>query len=271
MQASCRFRALYYAIVRFDGTRLFDDVISPWLRTIGRERRWLARLAHRTGNPIPPATRDELKRLYALSRICQLLTYHLQPTRVDDLWTHRAVTEEEVRETLEGIGLEPMPDATFSPLFHEIVDVVESEDPSERVTIDAPPLWRGWMSGPMIVLRAGVRVRGGAHYIRKDVAEQSMLYWAFARKNRLCTDLSEGCGSNSQWETTFRRDYYLDGTGYYNVDGEIDDDDDMLLKEGFSAAEIEEIVRHRCLVKSQRDGSDVYPYEHRHVERVNGP
>ena len=59
--------------------------------------------------------------------------------------------------------------------------------------------------------RAGVAVCGGKDYIQPEIAMSSTIYWAFRRKYRPYSDLSHGWGSNSQWRTSFRRDYRIGG------------------------------------------------------------
>jgi hypothetical protein len=69
----------------------------------------------------------------------------------------------------------------------------------------------------MLFCRAGVRVRGGRNHIKKEIAENSTLYYTFRRKNRAHQDASHGWGSNSQWRTKFRRDYEGDACYYYDA------------------------------------------------------
>jgi hypothetical protein len=78
--------------------------------------------------------------------------------------------------------------------------------------------WPALMLGDMMFSRAGVAVTGGRAHIRKEIAETSTMYWAFRRRNRRIYDLSVGWGSNSQWRTSFRRDYRIARSLYFNVD-----------------------------------------------------
>jgi hypothetical protein len=61
-------------------------------------------------------------------------------------------------------------------------------------------------------------MRGGAHHLDPVHAATSTLHWAWARRHRPVEDLSHGWGSNSQWDTDFRRDYLLPDQLLCNVD-----------------------------------------------------
>jgi hypothetical protein len=105
----------------------------------------------------------------------------------------------------------------FHPFFHEIVTVAPAEDH------DQPPVlrgehWPGYLAGSMLLVRAGVSVEAGGRVLDPDVATRSCLYWAWRRHNRPVIDQSRGWGSNSQWGTSFRRDYWVEGELRYKVD-----------------------------------------------------
>ncbi|WP_438870823.1 DUF6183 family protein [Paractinoplanes ovalisporus] len=77
------------------------------------------------------------------------------------------------------------------------------------------------MIGSLMLVRAGVTVRAGARRLTPGVATGSTLYWAWQRRHRPVADLSHGWGSNSQWRTRFRRDYWLPDRLAYNVDADL--------------------------------------------------
>jgi hypothetical protein len=163
---------------------------------------------------------------------------------------------------MKTLGLQKIEEPAFHPFFHEIVSVEPSTDD------DAPPVivkecWPGYMLGPLLVTRAGCAVTAGARHLTKSVAEHSTMYWAFARHNRPSTDLSQGWGSNSQWRTSFRRDYRIDGVLYYNVDAnrEARPHDD-----GLAPQEQLELLRHRSFVKCTKPDDDLWPYDFFHSE-----
>jgi hypothetical protein len=94
------------------------------------------------------------------------------------------------------------------------------------------------------------------------VAAHSCLYWAWYRRNRIVRDLSHGWGSNSQWDTDFRRDYLRDTVFIYNIDGRQKSsahDPDL------STTERDDLLRYRHSVR--RDlGEDRFPYDHQITE-----
>lgn len=252
-------RRLYDEILGYDGGALFHDLVQPWLAGQDAERRWLDDVRARPGQPIPPMSQEELWRLYALSRILQLLQLSFQPRAGGFGPAVAPVTAGEYARFLDALGLEAVEEADFHPFHHEIVRV------DELPRLDAPPrvgeiLWPGVRLGALLISRAGCRVRAGRRRLVKEIAENSTLYWASARAGRPAEDLGSGWGSNSQWRTPFRRDYALDGAYYYNVDacaprpGPTPEDD-------LDATERDELLRHRCFVTSPRPGHDRWPYD----------
>jgi hypothetical protein len=82
-----------------------------------------------------------------------------------------------------------------------------------------------------------------------------------------------GWGSNSQWGTTFRRDYQDDETYYYNVDGSKDilfptKKDDFLIPEHESLTQTEriELLVNRCFVLTDKPDVNLWPYHDRYTE-----
>jgi hypothetical protein len=160
----------------------------------------------------------DLWELYAFSRVNDVLLLGFQPDHpAVGEWSGPKITPEEYRQFMLSLGLSEIHHPCFHPFFHEIVEVEQTEDAGEPITL-VETVWPGYLLGAMLVSRAGVKVRGGANHILKDVAENSTLYWTFRRRNRPVDDLSHGWGSNSQWRTTFRRDYQTATAFYYNVD-----------------------------------------------------
>ncbi|HWA60065.1 MAG TPA: hypothetical protein VG939_01760 [Caulobacteraceae bacterium] len=256
-------RGLYNALLSGDDTPAVE-VLDAWLQADGGEERgWLEAFAGRRGDPIPPADEQDLWRLYALSRVQQILTLGFQPTRVvedrpgcvpPDDWS-KPISVSAYDKFLTALGFTRV-ERGWSPFFHEIVVVEQSADPDESASV-VDELWPAHTLGPMLFSRAGVVVRAGKRRIDKAVAETSPLYWAFRRRNRSCVDASHGWGSNSQWRTGFRRDYALEGRLWFNVDarshgagrGDLD---------GVSAEEQEQIICHRCFVTTARTDEIVW-------------
>lgn len=250
-QAQAPYRELYDSILAFEGDGLQSAVLEPWLGREPQERAWLTEFAARVGAPIPPASREDLWRLYALSRVSDLL-----------------LARPKEREILMlALGLQPLQSRGFSPFFHEIASVEQAPLASEAVSV-TETVWPGWRLGPMMFARAGVRVRAGTDHIVKEIAETSMLYWSFARPQRRTMDLSVGWGSNSQWRTSFRRDYELCGEFLYNVDarptsGPAGDED-------LTDDEASALLRNRCFVRTRKPDDDRWPYDSAWREPAHG-
>jgi hypothetical protein len=209
------FRALFDALAYYEGASLHADVLVPWLAESGEAARsWLVSFAQRKGSPIPIASDDDLWSLYALSRVNDVLLMSFQPG------TRGRAFELSLGDYVAfatAIGLQVVQEANFSPFFHEIVTVEQNPMAAAPVTLDREH-WPALMLGDMMFSRAGVAVTGGRAHIRKEIAETSTMYWAFRRRNRRIYDLSVGWGSNSQWRTSFRRDYRIARSLYFNVD-----------------------------------------------------
>ncbi len=154
--------------------------------------------------------------LYALSRVNDLLLMSFQSSDVDAKLP--TISHYEYESFFTAIGFTLADFEEFSPLHHEIIRVEQSADDNEPIQV-YEQLWPELMLGQMVFSRAGVSVLGGRWHIVKDVAERSTLYFSFRRANRKTSDLSVGWGSNSQWRTSFRRDYQVGKTCIYNVDG----------------------------------------------------
>lgn len=291
------FQALYRLLREYqdrpEHTDVYQDVLVPWqlhaleamsvLRVYGdiEARRW------GPDQPDPCSGGDSRyfscrEHLYALSRISDLLL--LPQQHVWDYlhppvwhWTSESVARHfswmrdvgipqwtpsislaERNAWLGSLGFTELQQPTFHPFYHEIVEVEQSPDPDEPITL-LGIVWPGFMLRHMMFCRAGVRVRGGERVVRKDLAEHSHLYWAFVRRNRPAVDLSHGWGSNSQWSTSFRRDYVDHDAYYYNVDGEVDIHDDRYGAPGspyhvgdsqLTLAMRIELLTNRCFVRT---------------------
>jgi hypothetical protein len=218
----------YYCWELFDSLHntlngsVYCDIVAPWVESHPGEREWLRAFASRHGEPIPPADDEDLWRLYAFSRVNEILLLGFQHGRADGSdWPGPKISLDEHKRFAESIGLTVANPEVFSPFYHEIVEVDESSDEDQPLEY-ASTVWPCLMLGNMVFSRAGVRVAGGAKWISKEVAESSTLYWALRRKNRPFQDLSHGWGHNSQWRTSFRRDYRIGDEFHYNVDGKHD-------------------------------------------------
>ena len=261
------FRELFELIRQKHKMPFYWYVLAPWIEAHPGEREWLNAFGCRSGNPIPPAEMTELWSLYALSRVNDMLLLAFQQGHAGKYWHAQRVSLEEYLMFSESLGLRKVEVPLFSPFHHEIVEVEESADEHQPVTLEAT-IWPCLMLGEMMFSRAGVRVSGGRRFISAQLAASSLLYWTFYRKNRPCRDLSQGWGSNSQWGTNFRRDYHVGKELYYNVDGTRDLSTPVIANpasqdsDGRSRNEWIELLTNRCFIKTPVTDTDLWPYDH---------
>ena len=268
------FRELYQNLLGYEGENLYQEVLIPWQDKADQVMRHLQKYgdvdAKDWSQPRQNISND-LCALYALSRVSDFLLLPFQ-TGSYDIKRPPRISSQERSEYFIRLGMEPIKQATFHPFFHEIVEVVQSPEPSEPISL-VDIIWPGFMLGNMMFCRAGVKVCGGTSYINKEIAEKSTLYFTYRRRNRPTSDLSMGWGSNSQWGTTFRRDYQDDETYYYNVDGSNDilfptNKDDFLIPQQESLTQTEriELLVNRCFVLTDKPDVNLWPYHDRYTE-----
>ncbi len=264
------YHELFELIHGKDSRPLYWYVIAPWVESHPGERDWLQSFATRVGNPIPHAAIEDLWRLYALSRVNETLLLSFQHGRADGTdWPGPKISLDDYGRFAESLSLTAVEVIEFSPFYHEVVEVEEAPDEDQPVRLIST-VWPCLMLGDCVFSRAGVRVSGGKRVIRKVVAESSTLYWAFRRKNRPHRDLSHGWGHNSQWRTSFRRDYRIGDQVYYNVDGAHDltalpslaEDED-----GLTRTERIELLTNRCFLRTTTPHHDLWPYDDMFRER----
>jgi len=192
-------------------------------------------------------------RFYALSRISDYLISGISVGTVD-IQVYRGF--------MTGVGLAEVTENKFHPFWHEIVNVEPTDNETMPITL-VHTLWNPFVLGGMMFARGGAVVKGGRQIIRKDIAEQSTLYWAYMRAKRPASDLSHGWGTNSQWRTDFRRDYFCNGTYYYNVDAKVGREANRTLTE----SEQLELLRFRCFIVTDKPHDDLWPYDSTYQEK----
>jgi hypothetical protein len=150
---------------------------------------------------------DDSWTVYAVSRVIDMLLqpWQAQPPggEIRDEWSARLA----YRDFRAGIGATFPQASGFHPFLHEIVTVEQAEDPDEEPSVVAQ-WWPGSLIGSLMLVRAGVTVRAGAHHLDARMATTSPLLWVWRRRHRPAMDLSHGRGHNSQWRTAFAATTY---------------------------------------------------------------
>ncbi|HKQ72985.1 MAG TPA: hypothetical protein VJ810_04600 [Blastocatellia bacterium] len=259
------FRELYEQLLEYEGPSAYQDVLLPWQEKADQTMSVLKKYGEIQARLIPiKDIYQHLSDLYALSRVGDILLLPFQKGDCDGRsWPGPSITAEERDAYFTSLGMTRIEQKTFHPFYHEIVEVTQSDNEDEPIILEVT-LWSGFMLGSLLFCRAGVRVRGGRRHIKKEIAENSTLHYAFRRKNRKTWDASLGWGSNSQWATSFRRDYEGDACYYYNVDAGYDYASIFTSRPGGGTTEETpeksvELVVNRCFIlKEELD--EVEPY-----------
>lgn len=264
------FRWLYHEIYDYRGESLYDDVLVGWIdRTRHALNDCSSFQTFAPYNRKDETSQDRMWNLYALSRVNDVLLRCMQEDVPAEPPIPR-ISPADYADFYTRCGLRLFESDTFTPFYHEIVRVHPSPDDQEPIGI-LGHVWPGLMFGEMLLSRSGVEVLGGRAHIVPEIAERSTLYFAYERTNRKTCDLSMGWGSNSQWRTSFRRDYDSNGIRIYNADGRhmlggpATEED----RDGLTVEERLELCRHRCFVTSPKPDSDLWPYDDRFDEAVS--
>jgi hypothetical protein len=258
------FRELYDDILQYRRHSLFYDVLNPWIEKAQFALAELSRF--RTCSPYDctdESAQDAMWNLYALSRVNDLLLMSFQPGEAASKIP--TLTLDEYDAFFSRIGFTVVASDHFSPFHHEIVKVQQSSDDHEPIGV-LERRWPGLMLGEMLFSRSGVEVIGGRKHVVKEIAEQSTLYFSYRRQHRTTNDLSMGWGSNSQWRTSFRRDYHSHGIWVYNADRENLLNVDTTSEEdrdGLTHEERVELCKNRCFIVTSKQDQDLWPFDDR--------
>ena len=191
------FRGLHGRLLAYDGRDVLGDVLDPWLPTAGAELDRLAAFAARPLTPAggaPPATADDLWRLYAASRASQVMLLRFQPWRPGETqYAGPDLSADQYVEFWGRLGFAAHWPAAFHPFYCEVVGVEPAGDPSAPAEL-ADVLWPCVTRGPLLFERAGCVVHAGRDHVAAGVADATTLYWAYRRRYRPCADPSHGWG-----------------------------------------------------------------------------
>ncbi|WP_025120568.1 MULTISPECIES: hypothetical protein [unclassified Serratia (in: enterobacteria)] len=257
-------RMLHDLLLGYKGENCYVEILMPWLKENQSEVGWLCSLSQRAVTSIPKATDEELWRLYALSRVLELLALHFQKGDGTD-WPGPEISRQQFDLFAESLGIRVEYLANYHPFSHEVVELIPI---SNRFPQIIQHHWAGLMLGNMRMLRAGVTLSASPTVLRPGIADSSTLYWAYRRKNRPYQDLSQGWGSNSSWRTRFRRDYKIENTLYFNVDGTEDlmlIPPELLDDAGLNKEERVELLVNRSFVITDKAHDDLWPYDDKFI------
>lgn len=244
---------------------LHQDLLAPWLTQHGSGvRPWLSEVAQRSLAAIPELGNEDQYALYALSRVIDALLVEFQPTTPSGTWSGppTGLLPGQLTSFTAALGLRAVSQEAFSPFFHEIVTVEQDSNEDETPTL-VRALWPAIMLGNILVARAGVEVRAGRDYLRKEIAETSRMYWATRRRNRPRADLSDGWGSNSSWATFIRLDFCIGGSLIFNFgqNNDLSVPSTDVDRDGLTREERLELLTFRCFVRTEKPDCDLWPYD----------
>ncbi|WP_425396160.1 hypothetical protein [Aeoliella sp.] len=257
---------LYWALLDYRGADVYSDLLAPWLNKQLEVRHWIQEFETRSSSDWTVATEEDLWMLYALSRVTSTLLLCFQTRREGQREVPSpSLTVDDFQQFHEQLGFQVVSPQEYHPFFHEILDVTPTEDAQSPIRVKQCD-WPCLMLDNMLFLRAGCAITGGASHVVKETAENSKLYWTFCRLDRPHDDLSHGWGHNSQWRTSFRRDYHVNGEYHFNVDASHSLNEPNCSVEEVSPAVMVELVRNRCVIRTSIADGDLYPYEYSWTE-----
>ena len=266
-EAYCPFVPLVLRLLDYDRQDVFDDVLMPWLDAYPEAARWLASLRTRGSSAVPALQPQDLWRLYALSRACEMLMLSLETAPPRPLSCNPlALSVRQFEDFFSRLGIDAIRPEAYAPFHHETVTISPAPSRGQVPRIVAWH-WPCLMLGTLMIQRGGVTLSAGAEVIAPGIADTSTLYWAYHRTGRRTDDLAHGWGSNSAWRTAFRRDYHLGDTYHFNVDGNCDlasvDPAGTPDESGLSRADRIELLVNRSFVTVSKDHTDLFPYRDR--------
>lgn len=262
-EEDCPFVPLVLRLLDYDGQDVFGDVLIPWVEAHPGAAIWLASLRERGCSAVPTLQSEDLWRLYALSRACEVLMLSLETAQPQARsGGHLTLSLWQFEDFFSRLGIDAMRPELYTPFHHEIVATFPAPSPGQVPQILAWH-WPCLMLGTLMIQRGGVTLSAGAEVLAPGIADTSTLYWAYDRNSRPTHDLAHGWGSNSRWRTAFRRDYHLGDTHHFNVDGKCDlssVDAGTLDESGLSRAERIELLINRSFVTIPKEHADLFPY-----------
>ena len=260
-----------------DATELLDFAArQEWMSDLARRAASVARLDHTM--PAEPETddlRETLWELYAASRVRDALLLAHQPDAADDsvrdldkalyrdLPRFLPVPVDQITQFFAAIGGQPVTEASFDPILHEIISCEAADQPDAPIQVTGHA-WPALMIGELVFTRAGVHVQAGSAHAVPGIADRSTLEWEYWRRHRTTCDGSFWWGHNSQWRTELRRDYITSRGHVYDYDSFSSFSRQMRLltpddsADGPLTADQVSLIKNRCQLRTDEEPSFHY-------------
>jgi hypothetical protein len=228
-------RQVFHALCALGGGEDATELLAlafrqEWMADLARHAESVARLDDTM--PVEPEMDDLLRtlwELYAASRVRDVLLLAHQPgsagSSVRDL--DEALGREQPRflpvpagqitQFFGAIGCQPVSEASFDPILHEIISCEAADEPDAPIQVTGQA-WPALAIGELVFARAGVHTRAGSAHAVPGTADRSTLHWEYWRRHRTTSDGSFWWGHNSQWKTELRRDYITSRGHVYDFD-----------------------------------------------------
>ncbi|KNY27597.1 ankyrin repeat domain-containing protein [Pseudobacteroides cellulosolvens] len=254
-------RQVYYRICDYTGNNLFQDELERAIPYLSDVFESLSNFKdYGLFRKVEPDINAEFK-LYALSRINDVLLLSFQEKQREGSNIAKISLEQYI-EFWQKVGLRIVDPIEFHPFLCEIYKVEEDSINNQYPKI-INTRWPCLMFGDLLFSRAGVCIKASPNLIDKNTAENSTLYWSHRRNNRPRADLADDWGSNSQWGTGFRLDFWNEDILYYNVN---DKENEILIDDELSEAQRTEVLKNRCFVRTP-EVLDCFPYDYTVTEK----
>lgn len=264
MSGSLRF--LYENIVNCERTDVWTTVFKHQWAKFKQVQVYYHDVKCRKCQKWPDITDEESWNLYSVSRVSDIMLLRFQEGNADNSpYRDPDISLDHYTEFFTHIGFTEQSVRNYHPFYCEVVEVI-NEDVADIELVELK--WPAFMLGNMLFSRAGAVVKAPRQQLVKGIADSSCLYWSFWRKYRETTDLSMGWGHNSQWGTSFRRDFDLGDRYAFNVDGcnervdlqfPLKNTDDRM--GGMQRESRIEFLRNRCTTTCAIDDGDLWPFD----------
>jgi len=117
-EEDCPFVSLVLRLLDYDGEDLFSNVLMPWVEARPGAVAWLASLRGRGCNAVPTVQPEDLCRLYALNRVCEMLMLSLETAEPQArTGGHLALSMWQFEDFFSRLGIDAMRPKIFAPAW----------------------------------------------------------------------------------------------------------------------------------------------------------